>query len=111
MPGRPSDALRQVISTCRSLFWPIVRTVPPYRRYYIYLVPPEDPRLHPLCPAYLLMYYLGLVTRYRPQHFSVIQKSKFHAQIENFLDTSPGQFFHLLASEFAERDVCWPAVL
>ncbi len=88
-----------------------MRTVPPYRKYYIYLVPPEEPRLHPLCSAYLLMFYLGSVTRYRPQDFSRIQKSKFNAQIENFLDTYPKQFFYLLASEFAKRDVCWPAVL
>ncbi len=109
--SRPSDVLPQVISACRTFLWPIVRTVPPYRRYYVYLVPPGEPRLHPLCSVYLLMFYLGSVARYRPQDLSIIQKSKFHAQIENFLDTYPQQFFYLLASEFAERDVCWPAVL
>ncbi len=109
--SRPSDVLLQVIDSCRSFVWPIVRTVPPYHKYYVYLVPPNEPRLHPLCSVYLLMFYLGSVTRYRPQEFSFIQESKFHVQIENFLDTYPQQFFYLLASELAQRDVCWPAVL
>src|SRR5207249_11759224 len=72
-PDRPSDVLMEVVKVCRGRLWPVVRSTPPYRRYYVYLGPTGTLTPHPMCSVYLIVYFLGSVTRYRPHHFSTIE--------------------------------------
>ena len=108
---RPSDVIQALVNGQKSRFWPIVRTFPPYRKYYLYLAPQASVPQNHLCTMYALMYYLGSVTRYRPQHFIAIEKSSYGPEIEDFLVTAPAQFLFLMASEFALRNVSSPAIL
>jgi hypothetical protein len=54
---------------------------------------------------YAIAYYLGSITRYRPQHFSRILAGPFGEFIQEFLTSQPSQFVYLMASDFAKRDV------
>jgi hypothetical protein len=108
---RPSDVLLDVVNICRAFLWPIVRSTPPYRKYYLYLAPDGTYRLHPLSSVYLIVFYLGSVTRYRPHHFEAIEKSPYAALVREVLTDEPRQFLYLVASEFAQRNVSSPAIL
>ncbi len=108
---RPSDVVMDAVKKCRPYLWPVVRSTSPYRRYYLYLDPSSTMPLHPLLSVYALMFYLGSVTRYRPHHFDIIRSSPYNPQISEILATEPRQFLYLMASEFAQTDVNWPAIL
>ncbi len=108
---RPSDVLLDVVRPCKGLFWPIVRSTPPYRKYYLYLAPGSGFRLQPLCSIYAVVYYLGSVTRYRPHHFEAIEKSPYRPVVREILADEPQQFLYLMASEFAQRNVSSQAIL
>jgi hypothetical protein len=64
-----------------------------------------------LLSVYALMYYLGSITRYRPQHFDAILTSSYGSQIEEFIAGQPTQFIYLMASEFALREVTQPSIV
>ena len=69
---RPSDRLHDLVKLISPQLWTIVRSTPPYRRYYLNLLSPSDRRVHPIIAIYLLCFYLGSVTRYRPYEFEKI---------------------------------------
>jgi len=54
---------------------------------------------------YLVFYYLGSVTRYRPNLFQKIMESKHGSHLEEVILNLPQQFLYLVASEFAGREV------
>lgn len=73
-PGYPVDFLLQSVGVIRPFVWSTVSTVSPYRRHYLYLCPPAEvpARVHQLLSIYAISYYLGSITRYRPQHYPKI---------------------------------------
>jgi hypothetical protein len=105
--ARPSDSVPSLVGSLKNDLWTVVGTNPPYRRYYVYVAPtPEHPTVVPqLLSVYALMYYLGSITRYRPQHFDVILRGPFGSLVEEFLAGQPTQYIYLMASEFVKRDV------
>ena len=111
--GRASDVVQKVVASLRPSLWTIVTTVPPYRRYYVYLAPKEEHEsvLPQLASIYALAYYLGSITRYRPQVYESILSTKHGNQLREFLASQPTQFLYLIASEFAEREVTKPAIV
>jgi hypothetical protein len=111
--ARPSDVVPALVASLKNDLWTVVGSSPPYRRYYVYVAPtPEHPTVLPqLLSVYAVMYYLGSITRYRPQHFDAILKGPFGSQIEEFLAGQPTQYIYLMASEFVKRDVTQPSIV
>lgn len=108
-----ANYLQQLFDVIRPILWATVATVPPYRRHYVYLRPPaEVPQVLPqLLSIYVLAYYFGSITRYRPHHFPSITDSAFGPRVQDFIIGQPQQFLYLLASEFAKREIAKPSIL
>jgi hypothetical protein len=105
--GRAADKVAELVSKFRALIWSTVTTNRPFRRYYLYACPVgEHPSLLPqVASIYAIAFYLGSITRYRPQHFSRILAGAFGEFVQEFLSSQPSQFVYLMASDFARRDV------
>jgi hypothetical protein len=108
---RPSDKLHDLVAFLSPHVWPIVRSMPPYRRYYLNLLSPLQRRVNPLIAIYLICFYLGSVTRYRPHEFEKIQDSKYGMFVAEFLETEGLQFWYKMACEFSQQSVSSPAVV
>ena len=102
-----------LVKSVRDYLWVTVASVPPYRRYYLYLAPTADHAqlLPQLLSIYAVTFYLGSITRYRPHHFDKIVDSPMGPRIEEFISGQPLQFIYLMASEFAEQDVTKPSIV
>jgi hypothetical protein len=110
--NRPVEALHNLQTVFGRRLWCIMRTVPPYRRYYLWGSPEGLQNLvDPLLSIYMVVFYLGPVTRYRPHYFEDLQVSKFGNLFDEILQTQRQQMLFHLAAEFQRRDVSWPAVL
>jgi len=111
--GQPSDAVHLLVPVIKHRLWTTVASVPPYRRYYLYLAPPADRGqvIPQLLSIYAIMFYLGSITRYRPHHFDRILNEAYGARILEFIDGQPLEFMYLMASEFAGREVTKPSIV
>jgi hypothetical protein len=109
----PADDLHHVVATVRPDLWMTVSSIPPYRRYYLYLCPPAEAlhRLPQLLSMYAVTFYLGSITRYRPHHFDALLRGAFGPRVRDFVAGQPLQFLYLMASEMARRDVAKPSIL
>ena len=107
------DEAMKLVNDVRSGLWAIVASSSPYRRYYLYLSPPNTDRfvLPQLASIYALTFYLGSVTRYRPTVFRSILEGDYGPCIAEFVSGHPAQFVYLMASEFAKQDVTQPAII
>lgn len=105
--GRPSDKVADIVKALKPFMWFSVTTVPPYRKSYLYLCPlaEKDDMLSQIISVYLVFFYLGSVTRYRPNLFQKIMESKHGSHLEEVMLNLPQQFLYLVASEFAGREV------
>lgn len=110
---RPSDTIPSLIEAFRHHLWAAATTSRPYREYYLYVAPAVERAqvLPQLASIYAVTYYLGSITRYRPQQFGNILSSAFGAQLQEFLTSQPTQFLYLLASEFARREITRPGLV
>ena len=54
------------------------------------------------------MFYLGSVTRYKPEDFDKILSGGYSWIVEEFIATAPVQFLYILASQLAETVVVRP---
>ncbi|NDV01534.1 YaaC family protein [Pseudoroseicyclus tamaricis] len=111
--NHPADSLEELAHSLRENLWATVATVPPYRRYYAYLCPqPERGSLLPqLLSVYALTYYLGSVTRYRPQDYDDILAGKYGSRFQDFVTGQPAQFLYLLSSEIIRQDIAQPSII
>src|SRR5439155_25983907 len=93
---RPSDEVPHLVADIKPFLWTTVASIPPYRRYYVYLSPvAEHPQILPqLLSIFAIMYYLGSITRYRPHHFDSIIASALGPRIEEFISGQPLQFIY-----------------
>lgn len=109
----PADHIHHVVTTVRPNLWTTVSSIPPYRRYYLYLCPPADlgHRLPQLLSMYAVTFYLGSITRYRPHHFDALLQSAYGPRMRDFVTGQPLQFLYLMASEMARREVAKPSIL
>lgn len=109
---RPGDELNEASAILQRRVWCVVRSVPPYRRYYFWgSQKGRSKLLPPLLSVYLVIFYLGSVTRYRPYYFEQLQSSPYGNLFDEIVQTQPQQFLFHLASEFRKRDISWPAVI
>lgn len=109
----PAEALAQIIRMVRNRIWETVRVVSPYRKPYVYCGPPAEQgaRLPQLLSMYLLMFFLGSVTRYSPGYFEYLLESRYGPFFETFISECPTQFLFLMASEILGREVSKPAII
>lgn len=110
---RPSDEIQSLVDGFKENIWVTVNGAQPYRRYYVYLAPPPEHSavLHQLLSIYAVTFYLGSITRYRPQLFDTFLADAFGPRIEEFVSVQPLQFIYLMASEFAMQEVTKPALI
>ena len=110
---RPSDVVMEVVDDLRHSLWLAVQMVPPFAQYYLYAAPPNSRAnvLPQLLSMYLVMFFLGSITRYRPHHFERLLESPYGAHIEGMLNEVPTQFLYLLASTFLKREVVKAAIV
>jgi hypothetical protein len=110
---RPSDQVQSLVDQVKRRIWVTVNGAPPYRRYYAYLAPTAEQGavLPQLLSIYAITFYLGSITRYRPQLFDTFLADAFGPRIEEFVSAQPMQFIYLVASEFAEQEITKPALI
>ena len=76
-------------------------------RHYAALATPA--RFVPqMAATYAVAFYLGSITRYKPQDFDKIVGSEYHWLVEEFLATAPTQFVYTIASWLADVEVVKP---
>lgn len=110
---RPSDVIQDVVNVVKPHLWVNVLSIPPYKRYYLYVAPSAETAnvMHQVLSIYALFYYLGSVTRYRPKNFQTMIDGVHGAQIQEMLANIPSQFLYLMASEFTEQDIVRAAIV
>lgn len=108
-----AEALFRVVRRVRNSIWETVKVASPYRKPYIYCSPIAErkARLPQMLSVYLLMFFLGSVTRYTPLHFEDLLESRYGPLFETFISESPTQFLYLMASEILDREVSKPAII
>ena len=107
---RSSDSVPQLIESFRHSLFATAITARPFREYYLYVAPAQERSqvLPQLLSLFAITYWLGSITRYRPQQFDRVIESKFGGQLQEFLSSQPTQFVYLFASEFARREITRP---
>jgi len=109
----PGEAVQSVSRAYRNKIWETVKVSSPYRKPYLYICPPTEQgaRLPQMLSAYLLMFFLGSVTRYIPGYFEDLLESRYGPLIETFISESPMQFLYQMASDILGREVSKPAII
>ncbi len=109
----PGEALIEAISNVRNDIWETVKLASPYRKHYVYCCASSDrrSRLPQLLSVYLLMFFLGSVTRYNPGYFEDLLESRYGPFFDTFISESPLQFLYIMASEIVGREVSKPAII
>ena len=103
--GRPSDDLDELIATARSVFYRSLTIAEPFRHYYVYVPPNGYAKHHQLASRYILLFFLGSVTRYHPADFSKYLDGKYGPFLAEFLASEPGQMLYEMACLFLRREV------
>ena len=104
---RPGDALRIMSENMRQYLWCSVLLHPPYRKYYLYIAPNAERNsvLPQLLSMYLIIFFLGSITRYQPHHFDRLLDTDYGAHLIGAISEIPNQFIYLMASEILGREV------
>lgn len=109
--ARAADRVMDVVGATRIQLWQTVTSSHPYRRYYLYLSQANESRLPQIVAAYMLLFWLGSLTRYRPTELLVSLNGTLGGFFREFLATQPPQLLYMLASEFRQQDVSRAAVV
>jgi hypothetical protein len=109
----PGEAIAYLSRAHGNRFWETVKVTSPYRKPYLYCTPPAEKRtrLPQMLSIYVLMFFLGSVTRYVPGYFEDLLDSGYGPFIETFISESPMQFLYLMASDILGREVSKPAII
>jgi hypothetical protein len=110
-PNRPSEALMSISQRVRKSLWRSVISIPPYRKYYIYIPTTAQTILSQLQSLYLSCYYFGSITRYKPHSFANILESDIGPFVKEFFTNQPAQILYLMTSEFVEQEVTKAAIV
>jgi hypothetical protein len=109
--GRPGDVVMDSVHAVRRDIWQTVTTAPPYRRFYLYLSPTGESRLPQWMSVYVILFWLGSLTRYQPVELLDILAGPLGPFLQEFIQTQPSQMLYMLASEIRMQDVSKPAVV
>lgn len=109
----PQEALYKTVRNLRNDIWETVRSVSPYRKYYIFCSPQAErnSRMPQLSSIYLIMFVLSYATRYDPEFFENLLDSEYGPFFSTFISESPMQFLYLLSSEIVGREISKPAII
>ena len=109
----PAEAFTLIIEKFQNKIWETARIESPYRKPYLYCCPAAEQktRLPQILSVYLLMFFLGSVTRYFPLYFDDLLDSRYGPLFETFVTETPMQFLYLMASEILGREVSKPAII
>jgi YaaC-like Protein len=104
---RASDELFEVAGELKKNLWSSVLLHPPYRRYYLYVAPQNEQSavLPQLLSMFVVIFFLGSITRYRPHHFERLLETRYGPHLIGAVDEIPMQFIYLLASDMLSREV------
>ena len=107
------DLASNLVAKNKNRLWATVSSIPPYRRYYLYLCPAAERAsvVSQLASIYAMTFYLGSVTRYRPNTLQELLGGPYGPRIAEFVSGQSVQFVYLMASEFSRRDVTRPSIL
>ena len=110
---RAADKVPELVNSIKHDLWANVLSVPPYRKYYVYVAPPPDRQfvIPQLASILAFFYYLGSITRYRPQKIDGLLRGNYGAQLEECVVNLPKQFLYLLATEFTQQEVARAAIV
>jgi hypothetical protein len=109
--GRAADVVMDVVRSTRHHLWQTVTSAPPYRRYYLYLSNDTESRLPQVVAVYMLLFWLGSLTRYQPVELLATLNGPLGGFFREFLATQPQQLLYILASEFRSQEVSRAAVV
>lgn len=99
-------AIKRISDGFRSFGASSILTAFGYHFYFCTL--PRAQRLPQLAAALAIVFYLGSITRYKPDVFDKIIAGNYAWIVEEFLSMNPMQFLYTLASELARVDVVRP---
>jgi hypothetical protein len=107
------DLAMDLVARVKERLWATVGSSPPCRRYYLYLCPAGERAsvVLQLASIYAMTFYLGSVTRYRPNTFQALLDGPYGPRIAEFVSGQPAQFVYLMASEFSRRDITRPSIV
>lgn len=107
------DQAMALVANIKGRLWATVGSSPPYRRYYLYLCPAIERAgiVSQLASIYAMTFYLGSVTRYRPNTFQTLLDGPYGPRIAEFVTGQPAQFVYLMASEYFRRDITRPSIV
>lgn len=103
--GNPSDKLEALVTVGREVFYRSLTTWEPFRNYYVYVPPATYSKPHQLASRYILLFFLGSVTRYHPADFSTYLDGVYGPFLAEFLASEPGQMLFEMACLFVKREV------
>ena len=103
--------LEYLSNLIKGNLYTVVRRDIPYRRHYLQINRNNHIFENKILIPYLLIYYLGSVTRYRPHYMEIIKRSDYGPLIEESIRVQGKQFLYLLASEFLQREISESAVI
>ena len=107
----PADKLSILVNKLKNDIWTVLLSVPPYRKYYLYLRSNGEKVVPQLLSYYMVIYFLSSITRYHPLIFQDITTNEFSPFINSIITEYPPQFIYLIASEFIENNVTKPAII
>ena len=108
---RPSEMLGDVSRRFGDAIWRSVSTLPPFRKYYIFVPSASQFIVHQLLGIYVSTFYFGSITRYKPESFAAILDSSLGPFVNEFFANQPTQFLYLMTSEFAKQEVTRAAII
>lgn len=107
--SRAADEIKDVVEAVRPFLRRSATSMPPYRHYYVHLSPParRQERLPQLLSLYMLFFYFGSVTRYRPHVFDEILSSNYGPFVREFIASQPDQLLYCWRLRSASAK--WPS--
>lgn len=110
---RPTENVMEMVDRAKPVLWRIVSALPErsYRRYYLYLSPPDALRVPQMAAMWALLFYLGSVVRYRPHRFADVLQGPFGPFVDEFISAQPDQMLYMFASEMSRHEIAKPAIV
>ena len=102
---RPSDSLEALAASARRVFYRSLTTSEPFRNYYVYVPPTGYAKHDQLAARYILLFFLGSVTRYHPHNFESYLNGPYGPFLAEFLASEPSQMLFELACLFLKREI------
>lgn len=109
--GRASDVVMDSVRGVRRHIRQTITSSEGFRRFYLYLSPPNEVRLPQWASTYALLFWLGSLTRYQPVELLDALAGPYGPFFEEFIETQPAQLLYTFASEARAQDVSKPALV